>query len=335
MTQLTYRASGVDVAAAEKLVDDYRQLAGETNQAGVLAEVGGFAGFFALPQGYREPVLTACTDGVGTKLRLLIERNLHGTAGVDAAAMCLNDLATSGARPLFMLDYLATGVLDPAAARAVVAGFADYCRRCGCALLGGETAEMPGFYPPGDYDVAGFAVGVAEREAIIDGSKCRPGDAVIGLASAGAHANGFSLVRALLDEGLLRPDEKMWEQLLAPTRLYYPLIRDLMAEVEIRAMAHITGGGLVGNAARPLPEDLDLKLNWGSWPLPPLFAALEAAGVERSELVATFNMGLGYTLVVAPEQAETAIEHCRRRGIPAYQAGSLADGSGKVKIHGL
>lgn len=335
MTRLNYKDSGVDVAAADKLVGKYRRLAAETNQEGVLAGVGGFAGFMALPPGYRQPVLTACTDGVGTKLRLLIDRGLHRTAGLDAAAMCLNDLATSGARPLFMLDYLATGVLEPAAAAEVVAGFAQYCRSCHCALLGGETAEMPGFYPPGDYDVAGFAVGVVERDEVVDGSRCSAGDAVIGLASAGVHSNGFSLVRALLDRGLLCPDAKLWQQLLAPTRLYLPLVRELLQQAEIRAMAHITGGGISGNAARPVPDGLDVELDWGSWPVPRVFGAIEAAGVERKEMVATFNMGLGYIVVVPRQQAAAVVQFCSRRGIPASQVGRLVAGCGRVRINGL
>lgn len=339
MAELTYKASGVDTAAAEALVESYRRLARSTNSRHVLAGVGGFVGLIGLPPGYVNPVLTACTDGVGTKLRLLIANGRGRTAGMDAAAMCLNDLATSGAQPLFMLDYLAVGKLDAATAEAVVAGFARYCRQAGCALLGGETAEMPGFYPPGDYDVAGFAVGVVERDKIVDGRRCRAGDIVVGLASSGLHSNGYSLVRLLLDRGLLEAektypggDGPLLEYLLRPTRLYLPLARTL-AEKGAKAMAHITGGGLPGNAGRTLPHTLDIVVQAGSWPQPWIYSAMARAGVPRQELWSAFNMGIGFTVVAEPDQVQEFIAFCYGAGIEAWPIGTLQPGTGRVRIH--
>lgn len=340
MAKLTYKDSGVDAAAADRLVDTYSHLAAQTATPQVLAGIGGFAGFLNLPQGYTNPVLVACTDGVGTKLRLLIDAGQPETAGMDAAAMCLNDLATCGAQPLFMLDYLAVGRLDADTARGVVAGFADYCRRAGCALLGGETAEMPGFYPPGDFDVAGFAVGVAEREAIVDGHQCHPGDTVIGLASSGVHSNGFSLIRMLMNQGLLDADKvypglasPLLDALLIPTRLYLPLAQELARVPGVRAMAHITGGGLPGNAARTIPGHLDMILESSRWPLPPVFQALAATGVPRAELFKTFNMGIGFTVVCDPSQAEAVRAVCRQAEVETWVIGHLHQGTGKVQIH--
>ena len=340
MMKLTYKESGVDVSAADELVKSYSKFAADTNSRHVLAGVGGFAGFINLPEGYQQPVLVACTDGVGTKLRLLIQAGQPETAGKDAAAMCLNDLATSGAQPLFMLDYLAVGKLEARVAQAVVGGFAAYCRQADCALLGGETAEMPGFYPSEDFDVAGFAVGVVDREQIVDGGRCQAGDSVIGLASSGVHSNGFSLVRLLLDRGLLERervypgmDAPLMEELLTPTRLYLPLARELAA-AGVKAMAHITGGGLPGNAARTLPRDLDMILKLGSWPLPPVFQAMAQAGVPQDELLTTFNMGIGFTAVVAPDMAQEIIDLCQEFGIPAWNIGALTLGTGGVRIDG-
>ena len=341
MAKLTYKDSGVDVAAADKLVGEYGKLAKSAATEHVLSGIGGFAGFLALPQGYQQPVLVACTDGVGTKLRLLIQAGQPRTAGQDAAAMCLNDLATSGAQPLFMLDYLATGKLEPGVAREVVAGFADYCAQAGCALLGGETAEMPGFYPPGDFDVAGFSVGVVDREKIIDGGDCKPGDVVIGLASSGVHSNGFSLVRMLLEQGLIEGDRlypgmdsTLLEALLAPTRLYLPLVKDLAELAGIKAMAHITGGGLPGNIARTVPNHLDVVLESSRWSLPMVYQIIAQAGVARDEMFATFNMGLGYTVIAEPNETSTVIDLCRQAGINAWVVGELTEGTGRVIING-
>ncbi|NLY31415.1 MAG: phosphoribosylformylglycinamidine cyclo-ligase, partial [Firmicutes bacterium] len=325
---ITYKESGVDVAAADKLTEEYKAVAAAASTPHVLGGIGGFAGFLALPEGYERPVLVACTDGVGTKLRLLIDHGEARTAGKDAAAMCLNDLATCGAQPLFMLDYLAVGKLDPAVAQEVVAGFADYCCQAGCALIGGETAEMPGFYPPGDFDVAGFAVGVVEKEGIVDGRGCQAGNLVLGLASSGVHSNGFSLVRLLLDRGLLDLERDcggmpLKEALLQPTRLYLPLGHRLGQVQAVKAMAHITGGGLPGNVGRTIPDSLDTVIEWGSWPRPAVFALIAQAGVPRQEMLATFNLGIGYTLVVDKDYADSTLELCHQSGVEAWVIGSL------------
>lgn len=338
MPTLTYRESGVDVAAAEALIEDYKALAGTTETSQVITGVGGFAGLFSLSPGYKKPVLVACTDGVGTKLRLLIEHGLSRTAGKDAAAMCLNDLATSGARPLFMLDYLAVGKLQRSVLREVVAGFADYCRQAGCALLGGETAEMPGFYPPGDYDVAGFAIGVVEEADIIDGSRCQEGDILLGLASTGVHSNGFSLVRLLLERRLICLDTdcgdvSLGEALLQPTCLYLPLAQELAALPGLKAMAHITGGGLPGNVGRTVPPAYDVIIEGKSWPQPPVFTALMKAGVSRQEMLDTFNLGIGYTVVISEGQVEKAVTLCHQSGVEAWKIGYLARGSGGVIVN--
>jgi len=341
MSKLTYKNSGVDTAAAEKLVGTYGQLAKQTSTEHVLSGVGGFAGFLALPKGYQHPVLVACTDGVGTKLRLLIDAGTPRTAGMDAAAMCLNDLATSGAQPLFMLDYLAVGKLDPIIAKEVVGGFADYCNQAGCALLGGETAEMPGFYPIGDFDVAGFAVGVVERDSIVNGQNCKPGDIVIGLASSGVHSNGFALVRVLLDQGLIDADKvypgmscPLMEALLVPTRLYLPLAQHLAKLPGVKAMANITGGGLPGNIARSVPDNFDHIIDGRSWPLPPIFQVMAQAGVSREELFAAFNMGIGFTVIVDPSHPATVIDICREAGVEAWAIGQISEGTGLVRIDG-
>lgn len=335
---ITYKESGVDVAAADKLTEEYKAVAAAASTPHVLKGIGGFAGFLALPGGYEQPVLVACTDGVGTKLRLLIDHGEPRTAGKDAAAMCLNDLATCGAQPLFMLDYLAVGKLDPAVAREVVSGFADYCSQAGCALIGGETAEMPSFYPPGDFDVAGFAVGVVEKEGMVDGRDCQAGDLVLGLASSGIHSNGFSLVRLLLDRGLLDLERDcggmpLKEALLQPTRLYLPLGHRLGQLPAVKAIAHITGGGLPGNVGRTIPDWLDAVIEWGSWPRPAVFAPIAQAGVTRQEMLATFNLGIGYTLVVDRDFADSALEFCHENGVEAWVIGSLRPGSGQVIVN--
>lgn len=339
MDKLTYRESGVDVVEADHLISRYASLAKKTNTDGVLGGIGGFAGFYSLPTGLDDPVLVACTDGVGTKLRLLIDGDQVRTAGKDAAAMCLNDLATCGARPLFMLDYLAVGKLEPNVATAVVAGFADYCRQANCALLGGETAEMPGFYPQGDFDVAGFAIGVVERKNIIDGRSCRAGDLVLGLASSGLHSNGFSLVRLLLDKGFISAGDDcggtpLGQALLTPTRLYLPLAQELAALPGVKAMAHITGGALPGNIGRTVPDNLDVVVDLESWPRPPVYTNLTQGGVSPEELMKTFNMGIGFTVVVDRKIAETVQDLCQGAGIETWQIGKLEAGSGKVKFDG-
>ena len=312
VTSDAYREAGVDIAAADALVDKIKPLAASTHRPGVLGGLGGFGGLFAL-QGYDDPVLVSGTDGVGTKLLVAQVLGRHDTIGIDLVAMCVNDIVVSGAEPLFFLDYFATGKLAPAEAEQVVAGIAEGCRQAGCALLGGETAEMPGMYAPGHYDLAGFAVGAVERHEILDGSSVAPGWVLIGLPSDGLHSNGFSLVRKLLIEpGDLPFDEDpsglgctLAEELLRPTRIYVRAVRDLAARFPIGAMAHITGGGLPGNLPRVLPEGCGARVTRGSWPLPPIFSLLvERGGLTENDLITTFNAGIGMVLAVPPEVAD-------------------------------
>jgi len=307
-----YRDAGVDVEAADALVERLKPLAATTTREEVLGGLGGFGGLFAL-QGFRDPVLVSGTDGVGTKLLVAQALGRHETIGIDLVAMCVNDIVVSGAEPLFFLDYFATGKLAPAEAEQVVAGIAEGCRQAGCALLGGETAEMPGMYAPGHYDLAGFAVGALERSEILDGSAVRPGWHLVGLPSSGLHSNGYSLVRKLLvDPGDvdLASDpaglgHSLADELLTPTRIYVTQVLDLRRRFPVGAMAHITGGGLPGNLPRVLPGDCGARLSRGSWPLPPIFSLLiERGELTEQELVSTFNAGIGMVLAVPAEASE-------------------------------
>lgn len=315
---LTYRAAGVDVEAADALVASLAPLAAGTHDAQVLGDLGGFAGHYALGAlGLRDPVLVSGADGVGTKLELAAALGRHDTVGVDLVAMCVNDVLTSGARPLFFLDYFATARLEPDRAREVLTGVARGCREAGCALLGGETAELPGALPHGRYELAGFAVGVVERDALLGPHRARPGDLLLGLASSGLHANGFSLVRrALLSPdgpalglgevppGLTRP---LGDELLTPTRIYTKSVLGALKTHPgaVHAMAHVTGGGLPGNLPRALPATLRADVDAGALdPLPPLYDLLRAAGVARAELERVFNLGVGFVLVVDPARAD-------------------------------
>lgn len=306
---LTYRDAGVDIGAAEALVARIGPLAASTHRPGVLSGLGGFGGLFGLREtGYQDPVLVSGTDGVGTKLKVAFSTGVHHTVGIDLVAMCVNDVLTHGAEPLFFLDYLATGHLEPAVAEAVISGIAEGCRQAGAALLGGETAEMPGMYAQGEYDLAGFAVAVVEREQLICGRAVRPGDHLLGLPSSGLHSNGFSLARRALLEELGRPldqpiegsDRTLAELLLEPTTIY---VRPVLAALRacpgaIHAMAHVTGGGLVGNVPRVLPDGATAQISWGAWPEPPIFRAIRSAGVDEDEMRRTFNLGIGMVLVV-------------------------------------
>jgi len=339
---LTYKDAGVDVAAGEAFVERIRERTARTQGPEVIGGLGGFSGLFQLdPNAYRHPVLVATTDGVGTKLRLALDRNRHQGIGIDLVAMCVNDLLVCGARPLFFLDYLATGRLDPDRAETVVAGIAAGCETAGCALLGGETAEVPGFYAGTDYDLAGFAVGVAEREALIDGSRTRPGDVLIGLPSSGVHSNGFSLVRTILEEAT--PDwesavggTRLEDALLEPTRIYATAVRALLGAADVRALAHITGGGIPANLARVLAPGLGARLDRSAWPRPPVFEWLQTAGdVEPAEMLRTFNEGLGLVAVVSEEGAGPALQALEAVGEPGYRVGWLeADPEGRVRIDG-
>ncbi|MEW5783805.1 MAG: phosphoribosylformylglycinamidine cyclo-ligase [Bacillota bacterium] len=337
-----YRRAGVDIAAGEEAVERIKGLARSTFRPGVLQELGGFGGLFALnTRGLREPVLVAGCDGVGTKLKLAFAAGRHGTIGEDCVAMCVNDILVQGAEPLFFLDYLAVGKLEPAQVEEVVAGVALGCRLAGCALLGGEMAEMPGFYPPGEYDLAGFAVGMVEKSRIIDGSAITPGDALIGLASTGLHSNGYSLARRVLLEQAALPLEAvprglsvpLVDELLRPTRIYVKPVLPLFARYRIKGAAHITGGGLPGNLCRILPDGIGAEIRTGSWPVPPIFNLIESLGpVNRTEMYRTFNMGIGLVLVAPAAEAESLADELARGGMQTYLIGSTIDGDKQVAL---
>lgn len=345
---MDYRDAGVDVEAGRGFVQRIRSLVDSTRRPEVLGSLGGFSGLCELPNGYREPVLVSGTDGVGTKLKIAQVTQRHSTVGIDLVAMCVNDILTSGAEPLFFLDYLATGKLEPAALAEVVEGIAAGCRQAGCALLGGETAEMPGFYGPGEYDLAGFCVGVVEKSQILDGSQVQVGDRVIGLASSGVHSNGFSLVRKVVAEGQ-RPGQTgtgyRWDEavptlgalslaevLLTPTQIYVdPVLKARREGLAIHGMAHITGGGLPENLPRCLGTGQDIHLNLGSWPIPPVFRWLGESGqVPEADLYNTFNMGLGFALLVPANQADQTLTWLAQHQVSAYPVGEVVTGTGQV-----
>ena len=345
---MDYREAGVDVEAGRQFVRRIQSLVEGTHRPEVLGNLGGFSGFCEVPAGYRQPVLVSGTDGVGTKLKLAHSLNRHDTVGIDLVAMCVNDVLTSGAEPLFFLDYAAIGKLNPEALAQVVEGVATGCRQAGCALLGGETAEMPGFYAPGEYDLAGFCVGVAEKTELLDGSKVAIGDAVIGLASSGVHSNGFSLVRKIMQEAP-RPDGSgvgfSWEEtppmfgsaslgeaFLTPTQIYVkPVLAALQADLPIHAMAHITGGGLPENLPRCLGPGQSIRIDPTTWPRLPIFQWLaEVGNVAPDAMYSTFNMGIGFALVVPAAQAGGVLSWWANHDIPAYQIGEVVPGTGAV-----
>jgi phosphoribosylformylglycinamidine cyclo-ligase len=339
MPSLTYRASGVDIDAGEALVERIKPLARATTRVGVLGGIGGFGALFdPRAAGFVDPVLVATTDGVGTKLRLAIETGRHGSVGIDLVAMCVNDLVVQGAEPLFFLDYFATGKLDVAQAASVIGGIAEGCRLSGCALVGGETAEMPGMYSGDDFDLAGFAVGAAERGNLLP-QAVAPGDAVLGLASAGVHSNGFSLVRRIVAASGLgwdapapfEPGKTLGEALLTPTRLYVRSLLALHRAGLLKAAAHITGGGLPGNLPRVLPDDTVAALDGASWPLPPVFRWLAATGgVAADEMLRVFNCGIGMAVVVAdPARARAVLE---AEGETVFAIGRIEPGHGPADI---
>src|SRR5437868_3682007 len=318
---LTYRDSGVDVEQGDALVERIKPLARRTARPEVLASIGGFGGLFEVPQGYREPVLVVGTDGVGTKLKLAFLAGKHDTVGIDLVAMSVNDVVVCGAEPVVFLDYFATSRLDVAEAEQVIKGIAEGCVRAGCALIGGETAELPGFYARGEYDLAGFCVGVVEKSRILDGSRVKASDVVVGMASSGLHSNGFSLARKVFD-GNIHPD--LARELLEPTRIYVKDCLALRDALDVKAFAHITGGGLPGNLPRVLPSGHRATLRRGSWPVPEVFSRIQKAGrVSEAEMLRTFNMGIGMCAVVAPADAPRAIEFCARRGLPAFEIGAI------------
>ena len=327
---LSYKDAGVDIDAGDALVERIKPLARKTMREGVLAGIGGFGALFEVPKRYREPVLVSGTDGVGTKLKLAFEWNMHDTVGIDLVAMSVNDVLVQGAEPLFFLDYFACGKLDVDTAAAVVGGIARGCELSGCALIGGETAEMPGMYPAGEYDLAGFAVGAVEKSAILTGASVAPGDLVLGLASSGVHSNGFSLVRKCIERaGTDAPamlDGKPFRQaLMEPTRLYVKSVLGALRAHPIKALAHITGGGLLENIPRVLPEGMAARLRQGSWPRSELFAWLQrTAGIDDAEMNRTFNNGIGMVVVVDAAQADACAATLREQGETVHRIGRIA-----------
>jgi len=325
---LTYRDAGVDIDAGDALVEAIKPLARRTLRPEVMGGIGGFGALCRLPRKYRQPVLVSGTDGVGTKLKLAFELQRHDTVGIDLVAMSVNDVLVQGAEPLFFLDYFACGRLDPRVATQVVKGIARGCELAGCALIGGETAEMPGMYPEGEYDLAGFCVGVAERSRLVTGKTIRPGDALLGLASSGAHSNGYSLIRRIVERA--RPGPATLDALMAPTRIYVRSILDLMKTVPVKGMAHITGGGLVGNVPRMLPKGTKADIDGTSWPRPELFRWLQSeGGVAEAEMHRVFNCGIGFVIAVSAQDAERAARRLRRAGEAVFRIGSVARGRGE------
>ncbi len=338
----TYKQAGVDIEAGDALVERIKPLAQATRRPEVVSGVGGFGGLFALTPGkYKEPVLVSGTDGVGTKLKLAFTLQRHETVGIDLVAMSVNDILTSGAEPLFFLDYFATGKLEVTQAAQVVAGIAKGCEQANCTLLGGETAELPGFYTKGEYDLAGFAVGVVERSKILDGKSIREGDAVIGLASSGLHSNGYSLARKVLiednnlslvakTEGFGRP---LGDELLTPTRIYVQPVLELLQAVEVRGLAHITGSGLPGNLPRCLPDGTRAVLEERAWKRGPIFDFIaKLGGVSRDDMFSTFNMGLGMCAVLPTAHVPAALRLLEKHGVDAWEVGSIQRGEGEPTV---
>ncbi|HEV8474202.1 MAG TPA: phosphoribosylformylglycinamidine cyclo-ligase [Methylomirabilota bacterium] len=341
MKPLTYRDAGVDVEAGDEVVRRIAPLARATFRPEVLGGIGAFAGFVRVPAGYTEPVLVSSTDGVGSKLKIAFLADRHDTVGIDLVAMGVNDLLVHGAEPLYFLDYIGIPRLDPARVEAIVRGVADGCRQARCALIGGETAELPDLYAAGEYDLAGFAVGIVERARIVDGAAVKPGDVVLGLASSGLHSNGYSLARRIvfdvlklaIDAPLPGTGRTVADELLEPTRIYTAAVRDLLRAVEVHAMAHVTGGGITGNLPRVLPEGCRAVVHRGAWRVPPVFATLREAGsVAEAEMFRTFNMGVGYVVVLPSGQTEPALAALRGAGETAWPIGEIVAGERGVEL---
>ncbi|MGH8729199.1 MAG: phosphoribosylformylglycinamidine cyclo-ligase [Burkholderiales bacterium] len=326
---LTYRDAGVDIDSGDRLVTHIKALAKNTRRPEVLAGIGGFGALFDISKRYRNPVLVSGTDGVGTKLKLAFQTGRHDTVGIDLVAMSVNDILVSGAEPLFFLDYFACGKLEIEIARQVIGGIAKGCEEAGCALIGGETAEMPGMYAESEYDLAGFAVGVVEKNKIIDGAKVKEGDIVLGLASSGAHSNGYSLIRKILAAREISLSSEfegkpLSETLLAPTKIYVKSVLKLLPKIPVKAMAHVTGGGLLENLPRVLPDALTAELDASAWTRPPLFKWLQAQGtVHDHEMYRTFNCGIGFIVIVSPEHIEAAETQLRATGESVYRIGRV------------
>ena len=338
---LSYKDAGVDIEKADRFVQQIKGFVKETFNKNVITPIGGFAGAYLLEIAkYKEPVITSSTDGVGTKLKIAQILDKHDTIGIDLVAMCVNDLVTTTSKPLFFLDYFATGKLKPEVAVDVVKGIAEGCKQAECALIGGETAEMPGMYDEGEYDLAGFAVGVVEREKMLDGSKTQEGDILIGIASSGVHSNGYSLVRKLIemkgysyDMYIKEFGKKLGEELLTPTKIYVKTVLSLAEKIDIHAIAHITGGGIPGNLIRVINDGLKAVIQKGSWEVPPVFKWIQKEGnVPEEEMFRTFNMGIGLILVVPPEEKDKAVEILEKQGEKFFVIGELAKGEKSVDI---
>jgi phosphoribosylformylglycinamidine cyclo-ligase len=329
LASISYKDAGVDIDAGDALVERIKPLAKATMRPEVLTGIGGFGAVVEIAKKFKEPVLISGTDGVGTKLKLAFHLNKHDTVGIDLVAMSVNDILVQGAEPLFFLDYFATGKLELDTAEAVIRGIAEGCKQAGCALIGGETAEMPSMYPEGEYDLAGFAVGVAEKSKLIDGSTIRPGDAVLGLASSGCHSNGYSLVRKLVEvSGAdLKADfhgRPFGEALMAPTRIYVKPLLSLMEKLPVKGMAHITGGGLTGNIPRVLPDSCAVEIRRSAWNWGTLFDWLQStANIDNAEMYRTFNCGIGMVVIIAAEHAAAATVHLRAAGETVYTLGQI------------
>jgi phosphoribosylformylglycinamidine cyclo-ligase len=335
-----YRDAGVDIDRAQQTIKGLQKLARATLRPGAIGEIGGFGGLFQVPAGYREPVMVAGADGVGTKLLVAFLMDKHDTVGIDCVAMNADDVAVTGAEPLFFLDYLAVGKLESGRVEEIVSGVAEGCRQAGCALIGGETAQLPGLYQEGHYDLAGFCVGMVERSRIIDGSQIAPGDVLVGLGSSGLHSNGYSLARrALLEVGGFSVDDhvdelgrKLGEELLEPTRIYARALVEMARELPLLGASHITGGGITDNLPRVLPPGTAARVERSAWPVPPVFELIARVGqVEREEMYRVFNMGIGMILVVPGSEAQRCIEAARRHGMPGYMIGEVIPGEAGVR----
>lgn len=329
----SYKEAGVDISLADDIVKKIKPLISKTSIPGVLGDIGGFGGLFSLTgQKYKEPVLVSGTDGVGTKLKIAFALNKHDSVGIDLVAMSVNDIITCGAKPLFFLDYISIGKLSEKVVVNLIKGVTEGCKMAGCALLGGETAEMPGFYPEGEYDLAGFTVGVVEKSKIIDGREIREGDSVIGISSNGLHSNGFSLVRKVLledkkyglEEKLTILKKTLGEELLRPTKIYVHPVLHLLEKYKILGIAHITGGGIVENIPRILPKGVSVRINQNSWPKPPIFYLIQKEGkISDEEMYRTFNMGIGMVLIVRPDKTEQIIKELKQMDFPSYLIGRV------------
>ncbi len=337
-TTLSYKDAGVNIDAGTALVERIKSVSARTTRPEVLGGLGGFGALCEIPTGYKHPVLVSGTDGVGTKLRLAMDMGIHDTIGIDLVAMCVNDLVVAGAEPLFFLDYYATGALNVDTAADVVVGIGQGCELAGCALVGGETAEMPGMYEGEDYDLAGFCVGVVEKSNIIDGSSVSAGDVLLGVASSGPHSNGYSLIRKILevsgaDLQQTLGDTTLGQALLTPTTIYVKALLALFAEVKVKALSHITGGGLLENLPRVLPENCNARIDTNSWQWPEIFQWLQAQGnVETTEMYRTFNCGAGMVLCIAPQDVKKTLSMLEQAGHRAWEIGSIVPGDNQVEL---